>query len=147
MNVTDTDSEKTAIGVQMPDDTTQMVAEPAAEATQLAANVDCPVCHTANPPSETYCIDCGFLLTEQPLEVAEMPEVAAVGKLVTSDGAREFALKTGENTVGRENADILLVHNTVSRAHAQITVEEGHVYVEDLGSTNGTTLDLSLIHI
>ncbi len=139
------DMEKTAIGVMDPstgsgDEATQVVSTPQAEATQYAANVDCPVCHTPNPPSETYCIDCGFMLSSEPVEVGEMPETPQVGSLATPDGTREFALKPGGNTVGRQDADVLLSHNTVSRKHATITVEDGKVLVEDVGSTNGTTV-------
>ena len=61
--------------------------------------------------------------------------------LVTTDGTREFHLKPGENTIGREDADILLAHNTVSRRHAKITVDCGQARVEDLGSTNGSFVD------
>lgn len=58
--------------------------------------------------------------------------------LVSTDGMREFPLNPGANTVGRENADVLLAHNTVSRMHATVTVEGGRAYVEDAGSTNGS---------
>ena len=132
------DMDKTAIGVLEADERTQMVTAPVSDATQMAMNVDCPVCRTPNPPSETYCIDCGFLLTSAPVNVAEMPEAPSVGKLITTDGTREFPLNAGANTVGRENADILLVHNTVSRKHATVTVDNGGAWVEDAGSTNGT---------
>lgn len=134
------DMDKTAIGVLEADERTQMVTAPVSNATQMAMNVDCPICHTPNPPSETYCIDCGFLLSSEMVTVAEMPEVPSVGKLVTMDGTREFPLNAGANTVGRENADILLVHNTVSRKHATVTVEDGGAWVEDAGSTNGTVV-------
>ncbi|MCE5322790.1 FHA domain-containing protein [bacterium] len=120
---------------------TQMVMEPETNATQFAANVTCPVCETPNPPSETYCIDCGFMLSSAPVALEDMPEPEDLGKLVTPDGTREFVLKSGENSVGRENADILLTHNTVSRRHAKITVQDGHVCVTDFGSTNGTFVD------
>lgn len=122
-------------------DATQMVMEPQSNATQFAANVTCPVCETPNPPSETYCIDCGFMLSSAPVAVEDMPKPQDLGKLITTDGTREFILKPGENCVGRENADILLSHNTVSRKHAKITVLEGQISVEDLGSTNGTFVD------
>lgn len=131
------DMDRTQIGV-MDDERTQMVATPATNATQMAMNIDCPVCRTANPPSETYCIDCGFLLGSAPVVTAEMAEAPSMGKLVTTDGTREFPLNAGANTVGRENADVLLAHNTISRSHATVTVEDGHAYVQDSGSTNGT---------
>ena len=132
----DTDKTIAAAGPQP----TQAVPAPAGGATQMAMNVDCPVCHTPNPPSETYCIDCGFLLASQPVQAAEveLSSQETYGKLVTPDGTREFLLSPGPNTVGRENADILLLHNTVSRKHATVTVAGDRAYVEDVGSTNGT---------
>lgn len=120
---------------------TQMVMEPQSNATQFAANVTCPVCETPNPLSETYCIDCGFMLSSAPVALEDMPKPEDVGKLVTLDGTREFILKSGENSVGRENADILLTHNTVSRRHAKITVQDSQVSVTDMGSTNGSFVD------
>ena len=124
-----------------------MVSSPEAEAqvqnsiTQMSAGVECPVCNTSNPRSEVYCIDCGFLLGEEPAAVEETEEADAVYKLATPDGTREFVLHPGENVVGRENADVLLSHNTVSRKHAVVLVEENGVFVTDSGSTNGTMLD------
>lgn len=131
------DMDKTAIGVMDNGEATQMMA-PVSNATQMSVNVQCPVCRTPNPPSETYCIDCGFLLSTAPVGVADMPEAPSVGTLVTTDGLREFPLNPGANTVGRENADVLLAHNTVSRMHATVTVADGRACVEDAGSTNGT---------
>lgn len=133
--------EKTAIGAMDMEERTQMVPQPGAEATQFAVNIDCPVCRTPNPPSETYCIDCGFVLSAAPVAVAEVAEAPRAGVLITADGTREFPLKEGENSVGRESADVLLAHNTVSRKHAKITVEAGRAVVEDFGSTNGTSVD------
>jgi pSer/pThr/pTyr-binding forkhead associated (FHA) protein len=43
--------------------------------------------------------------------------------------------------VGRENCDILLLDGTVSRRHAEVTLEDGEITVTDLGSTNGTQVD------
>lgn len=49
--------------------------------------------------------------------------------------------------IGRdENCDIVLWNDVVSRQHAQIRIDEkGHYWLMDLGSTNGTTLNGSLI--
>src|SRR5207247_11358985 len=44
----------------------------------------------------------------------------------------------GPNSVGRENADVLLIDAQVSRQHASLTLEGTSLTVEDLGSTNGT---------
>jgi len=132
------DINKTEIGIPDADEATQMVM---AEATQMGASIECPVCHTGNAPGETWCMDCGFLLGSEPVVVGEMPEAPSSAKLVMADGTREFFLKPGANIVGRENADVLLSHNTISRKHAIVTVEEGGVFVEDSGSTNGTAVD------
>ncbi len=130
-----------AIGTMDAGEATQSIQAPAANATQMAMNVECPVCQTPNPPSEPYCIDCGFLLSGAHVGVAEMPDKPTTGRLVTPDGTREFPLSSGENSVGRENADVLLAHNTVSRRHATVAVEDGRALVEDAGSTNGTYID------
>lgn len=48
-------------------------------------------------------------------------------------------LVEGEKVVGREsNAEFPVVHDTVSRRHATLAVENGMVTLTDLGSTNGT---------
>lgn len=62
-------------------------------------------------------------------------------KLLSSDGKKEIILENDSTTsIGREEGDIVLGGDTAaSRLHAQIVVDsEGAVFVEDLGSTNGT---------
>ena len=59
---------------------------------------------------------------------------------------REFTqrirLHEGTMVVGRgQNADIILHDSQVSRIHCKITYSGGKVFVEDLGSTNGTLVD------
>ncbi|MCA9775332.1 MAG: FHA domain-containing protein [Candidatus Eremiobacteraeota bacterium] len=60
--------------------------------------------------------------------------------LVSSDGKKDIVLDKPSITIGREEGDIVLGGDTAaSRLHAQISKDdEGRVYVEDLGSTNGT---------
>jgi hypothetical protein len=52
----------------------------------------------------------------------------------------EFPLKSEkEIVIGRSSElDMVLVEDMVSRKHAKITVQNGAVYIQDLGSTNGT---------
>jgi hypothetical protein len=52
----------------------------------------------------------------------------------------EFPLKPNKQVViGRSSElDMVLVEDMVSRKHAKITCQEGKVFIEDLGSTNGT---------
>ena len=47
----------------------------------------------------------------------------------------------GETSVGRDNADIVLDDEEVSRRHALLRPVPGGVEVKDLGSTNGTYLE------
>ncbi len=59
--------------------------------------------------------------------------------LVSSDGKKEIVLDKPILTIGREEGDVVLGGDTAaSRLHAQVSVENGRVFVEDLGSTNGT---------
>lgn len=119
------------------DERTQIAVAPISDATQAAITLTCPVCRTDNRPGERYCLDCGFLLGSPVTEVAEAPEAAPTAHLVADDG-REYRLAFGANSVGRENADVLLPDATVSRRHARLTLEDGGLWVEDEGSTNGT---------
>ncbi|HEX9854385.1 MAG TPA: FHA domain-containing protein [Acidimicrobiia bacterium] len=54
-----------------------------------------------------------------------------------------YVLGTGETTVGRsDEADIYLGDVTVSRMHAKFVVDEEGLSVDDLGSTNGTYVNM-----
>jgi pSer/pThr/pTyr-binding forkhead associated (FHA) protein len=119
---------------------TQIAVAPGAEVTQAAVVIECPVCHTANPPGDRWCQDCGFLLTSQAPEALEMPTTS--GPRLVLDG-REFELHAGANTIGRMGADVLLPDPTVSRHHATLTISEDGAWIEDAGSTNGTSLNSS----
>jgi pSer/pThr/pTyr-binding forkhead associated (FHA) protein len=123
---------------------TQMVVEPTGEATQMAISITCPVCGTVNTGGDQYCADCGFLLSSALTDEGELKPDEDLGdmpKLVDASSGREFALNPGVNTVGRQDADVLLSHPTVSRSHAKLTVADGIFTLEDTGSTNGTFLD------
>ena len=54
---------------------------------------------------------------------------------------REFALKDGENVLGRDpEAAVYIDHTGVSRRHARIVLTGRRATLEDLGSKNGTFL-------
>ena len=65
--------------------------------------------------------------------------------VVTSDGplrGRILVVDDDELVLGRrENSDLLLPDPHVSRAHAVIRKASGAVWLEDLGSTGGTTVN------
>lgn len=53
----------------------------------------------------------------------------------------EFPLRAGENILGRgTDAHVRLVGSGVSRRHARIVVSAERVFIEDLGSKNGTVV-------
>lgn len=109
------------------------------ERTVLAGPTECPVCETENPAGTEWCEECGFLLSSQPEELAAE---AAFARLVDVTTGAEYPLREGENTVGRGVCDIVLAGDkSVSRSHAKIVVEPPNLYLEDLGSANGTFLN------
>ena len=128
------DEDKTAMTPPpSPDLGDQTVA--VGERTQVAEPQTCPVCGAVSPGTEQYCIDCGFLLSETP---GEVPAAVAPPAVLVDQTGREFLLRTGENSIGREAADVILTDSAVSRKHACITIGESAIEIEDLGSTNGT---------
>jgi diguanylate cyclase (GGDEF)-like protein len=59
---------------------------------------------------------------------------------------RRHALVVGETVIGRSHrADIQIAHDSVSRRHARIQVEEEFIRIADLGSTNGTYVNDVLV--
>lgn len=72
---------------------------------------------------------------------AGIPGLAGYALIVASGPRRgmHWSLGTGTTEAGRDpEAAIFLDDVTVSRHHAEFTVEEGRLSVRDLGSTNGT---------
>jgi pSer/pThr/pTyr-binding forkhead associated (FHA) protein len=119
------------------DDT--VIVRPAAETTQIAQPVECPVCFTENAPGEVWCADCGFRLDATP----EQTQIEAPAFLLVDadDPERQYPIAAGETSVGRQNADLLLTNPTVSRTHAKLIVEGDVCSVVDLGSANGTFIN------
>ncbi len=61
-------------------------------------------------------------------------------------GESTYELEPGEYILGRSSrADIQIVHDSVSRQHARLIVEERAAYIEDLGSSNGTYINGKLV--
>jgi pSer/pThr/pTyr-binding forkhead associated (FHA) protein len=135
-----TDPHKTQMLEEDPN-RTRITSAPSLAATQTIQPIQCPVCKSHNPPGVLYCVECGLVLSTSgslPDDVFSAPPVRPPS-LVDSAG-REQHLRPGENLVGREG-DILLTDSRCSRKHAKVYLEGGKVFVEDLGSTNGTTVN------
>lgn len=128
------------------DRTIAQPADPAlstgSDATQMGVMVTCPVCRTSNPGLETYCSECGFLLASEPGAEADVEQKQASRFCLVEDRAgRRLPLHDGDNLIGREGADVLLMDSTVSRRHAILTIVDNAVSLADQGSTNGTQVD------
>jgi len=123
--------------------------------------VHCPECGFANPEGANYCQKCGAFLPEadgegdgttaayQLDEAGEMrpvdlEEVVAEGATlaIRSGGGRAgeiFELKGDQMQIGRSpDAEVFLDDVTVSRNHALVVRRRDGLYVDDLGSLNGT---------
>jgi S-DNA-T family DNA segregation ATPase FtsK/SpoIIIE len=72
---------------------------------------------------------------------AAPPTTATLVVTEGPDAGHRIALGAGRVTVGRQGADLCLRDPALSGRHARIDVSQsGTVHVEDLGSTNGTTV-------
>ena len=62
--------------------------------------------------------------------------------VLENDSSAIFHLpRTGEIVIGRGDVQLKLSHASVSRRHATIRIEHGHVRIADLGSHNGTCVN------
>jgi pSer/pThr/pTyr-binding forkhead associated (FHA) protein len=119
----------------------------------------CPQCGFANADGANYCQKCGaFLAAKSSGETTEAYQLDETGELrpvdidrVTGEGAtraiRSGGGRTGEvfsvagerMTIGRSpEAEVFLDDVTVSRNHALLVRRRDGLYIDDLGSLNGT---------
>ncbi|HEY1357166.1 MAG TPA: FHA domain-containing protein [Thermoleophilaceae bacterium] len=122
----------------------------------------CPECGFVNAEGANYCQKCGAFLAESAAEgegdTTEVYQVDEAGELkpvdleqVTGEGAtlviRSGGGRSGEvfnvsgerMTIGRSpDAEIFLDDVTVSRNHALLVRRRDGLYIDDLGSLNGT---------
>jgi uncharacterized membrane protein YjgN (DUF898 family) len=61
--------------------------------------------------------------------------------LKLNESGKEFVISNYKTTIGRKNCDIVLDDTQVSGHHADIILEGNHIYISDMGSTNGTFLN------
>ncbi len=128
----------------------------------------CPECGFVNPEGANYCQKCGAFLggesrprhaapgdTTIAYQLDESGELHAVdleqvgtegGTLVIRSGGgrsgEAFALGGEQTRVGRSpEADVFLDDVTVSRNHALLVRRRDGVYIDDLGSLNGTYIN------
>lgn len=91
--------------------------------------------HIAGPPV-------AGTATPSPPSSARTPAATPVLEIALPNGTSRHHPLEGPVVLGRgETADLRLDDEYASDRHALFTREGGTVYLEDLGSTNGTTLD------
>ena len=107
----------------------------------------CPLCHEALM-EDGQCLYCTtFEAAETKLLDAEgrrkAPPDGQTITLVESENGTRFPVKTARVRIGRDRSNQLIIRDDVyiSRHHSFITFQEGHWWVEDLGSRNGTLLN------
>ena len=121
----------------------------------------CPECGFVNPDGANYCQKCGAFLPEAEeeggnttaayqlddsgeLRPVDIDEVAAEGATlaIRSGGGRAgevFEIQGERTQIGRSpDAEVFLDDVTVSRNHALLVRRRDGLYVDDLGSLNGT---------
>src|SRR5574337_2171753 len=114
----------------------------------MAKPIRCPRCGRENDAGFAFCLDCGQALGAKMPPAGEQP-ARGPGRIrlaaVRSDGAPGpvFTVEKDEAICGRTDGDIRLADDpTVSPRHARFTLAGGVLRVEDLGSVNGTFLQL-----
>ncbi len=122
--------------------------------------IQCRACGAKNPLNTLFCEECGGNLTEQQKTEtagserlsAERGRPPALHLVILSSG-RTVDIPPGHDAfIGRRDTahgiapevdltDDGGLEGGVSRHHAQISSHEGQVYLQDLGSINGTLLN------
>lgn len=122
----------------------------------------CPECGFVNPEGANYCQKCGAYLARpegadepttvtyrvdesgeyQPVDLDEMVEAEGAVLVIRSGGGRSgesFTIDEDRMSIGRTpDASLFLDDVTVSRNHALLVRRRDGLYVDDLGSLNGT---------
>lgn len=124
--------------------------------------VHCPDCGFVNPEGASYCQKCGaYLVVDEqkgdettitykvdetgeikPVDLEEVVEAEGAALVVRAGGGHvgeSFVLHDERTTIGRSpDAEIFLDDVTVSRKHALVVRRKDGLYLDDLGSLNGT---------
>jgi len=97
--------------------------------------------------ADAACVDCtltDLTVSEALSDSAKLTDLEpAPAHLLESHTLNRFPVKVQKVKIGRDPTNQVVIADDpyTSRFHAWITVEDGHYFVEDLGSTNGTLLN------
>lgn len=131
------DPNRTQLGSPVMDPNKTMMGAPTYEATTTIKPVQCPVCKTFNPVGVMFCVECG-LIFDKALDGDAFGAPAVQLPVLVGNG-KEYQIRPGTTVIGRQG-DIMIEDTRVSRKHAQAYYDGSKVEIEDLGSTNGTSI-------
>ncbi len=109
--------------------------------------VVCFRCGAPNPVSRLYCTTCGDDLSNRRASadtylINGRPVLARLSMQTGPMKGRSYRFHQDVTTVGRTNGnDLVISGRTVSRRHARLWFVDGHWYLEDVGSANGTLVN------
>ncbi|GCF09482.1 FHA domain-containing serine/threonine-protein kinase [Dictyobacter arantiisoli] len=112
-----------------------------------AASVTCFRCGAVNPSSRLYCTTCGDELansraSNDTFMVNGRPVLARLTIQTGSAKGRSYRFHQDVTTVGRTNGnDLIISGRSVSRRHSRLWFADGHWYLDDVGSSNGTLVN------
>ena len=81
------------------------------------------------------------MILNSKIEQNNIPQSFSGASVVILNGyyaGNTFNIPHSGITFGRQQGEVILQDNTISRVHSKISFSNGSYYIEDLGSTNGT---------
>jgi pSer/pThr/pTyr-binding forkhead associated (FHA) protein len=96
-----------------------------------------PVRAPGAPTTDRVPVPMNTRTTARPLRLPEGVRLS-LACISGPDSGRIFEIDKPRVVIGRANADIVVSDIQCSRQHAAIEIQDEHVFLVDLGSTNGT---------
>jgi serine/threonine protein kinase len=114
-------------------------------ASQPVVTVSCFRCQAQNPSDRLFCTSCGYELADRKAAADRVmgPNGRPIlARFLIQNGqmaGRSFRFHQDLTTIGRTNGnDLIISGRTVSRRHARLWFENGHWWLADMQSANGT---------
>jgi len=126
------------VGVELPKESAPVAPPPGEKPSEPVKQDEgiCEFCGMRKDPATGACA-CTVVETIRP-----SPSPGGAPRLIGAQGTlfgQIFPLQPGTTTIGRDETNTLTMPDpTVSRRHAQISVQNGSYLIRDLGSSNGT---------